>query len=255
MFSPLTTLASTARWPEALAATDLARIAVELDGAFRRHGARTQPQPPDLLLTRGKLPSAAMATFVLEGERIARAVVTHIRVAPFFAGIALVVHPRAELEAPLLVADMTIAPTGRARALLDACGPSIAARGFAERFAAPLAQVVDGATGVRRSTVPAWLAPVSGAGGGQLRAGRTGGEGLARVLLRYVDRYLMALDSAPRISEASARRANELAVHAVRDVVRAHGPARKHLARSFGERTADRALRLLWREDAPAQGA
>src|SRR5438105_10892253 len=110
LLAPLTTLASTARWPEALAGTDLARIAVELDASLRRHGARTQTQPPDLLLARGKLPSAAMATFVLEGERIARAVVSHIRVAPFFAGIALVVHPRADLEAPLLVADLTIAP-------------------------------------------------------------------------------------------------------------------------------------------------
>jgi hypothetical protein len=252
MFSPLTTLASTARWPEALAGTDLARIAVELDSALRRHGARTQAQPADLLLARGKLPSAAMASFVLESERVARAVVTHIRVAPFFAGIALVIHPRAELEAPLLVADMTIAPMGRARALLDACGPSISARGFAERFAAPLAQVVDGASGVRRSTVPPWLAPVSGAGGGQLRARRGAAEGLARVLLRYVDRYLMGLASAPRIPEASARKANEAAVRAVRDLVRAHGPARKHLVRTFGERTADRTLRLLWRED---QGA
>jgi hypothetical protein len=249
MPSPLTTLASTARWPEAHAGTDLARIAVELDGCIRRHGARTQTHPPGQLLARGKLPSAAMATFVLEGERIARAAVTHIRVAPFFAGLALVIHPRVELEAPLLVADLTIAPTGRARALVDACGPSISARGFAERFAAPLAQVVDSAAGVRRTTVPAWLAPVSGAGGGSLRAGRNGAEGLARILLRYVDRYLTALDAAPRIAEASAHRANELAARAVRDLVRAHGPARKHLARTFGDRIADQTLRLLWRED------
>jgi hypothetical protein len=252
--APLETLAGGARWPETLAGTDFARISLELDGSLRKHGARTltlstlgPSRAP--LLAHGRMPSTAMASFVLASERIARAVVTHVRVPPFFAALAVVIHPRPEWEAPLLVADMTITPMGRARALVDACGPAIGARGFAERFGAPLAQVVDSATGVRRTTVPAWLAPVSGAGGGTLRAGRGSAEGLARIVLRYVDRYLVALDGAPRVTEAAAVRANGEAARAVRDRVRANGPAKGHLARAFGEDIAERSLRLLWQDE------
>jgi hypothetical protein len=244
----LRNVAEAARWPEALAGTDFGRIAIELDAALRRHGARTQAVPARDLLVHGKPPGAAMATFVLESERVLRATVMHVRVPPVFAALAIVVHPRAELAAPLLVADMTVAPTGAARALLDACGPAIASRGFADRFGAPLAQVIDSATGVRRTTVPAWLAPVSGAGGGRLRARRGSVEGLARVVLRYVDRYMGALDGAP--PDPAGARANDAAARAVRDLVRANGPAKKHLARTFGADAAERALGLLWRDDA-----
>jgi len=246
---PLAVLASTPRWPEAIAGTDLARIALELDTTLRKHGARTQAHPAGVLLAHGRL-GATLACFVLEGERIRRAVVTHVRAAPFFAGLSVLIHPRANLEAPLLVADLTIAPTGRARALVDACGPAIATHGFAERFGAPLAQVVDSAASVRRTTVPAWLAPASGAGGGRLRASRGGAEGLARVVVRYVDRYLSSLDGASHAEGPAAEQANLAAARGVRDLMRVHGPARKHLARTFGEPAAERMMRLLWVDDA-----
>ena len=237
--------------PAALAGVDLAAVARELEAELRGHGARTQPRPVGELLVAGRLPNAALASFVLEGERIARAVVTQVRVPPFMSGLALVVHPRAEVDAPLLLADLTVAPTGRARALLDAAGPAIALPAFAAEFATPLARVIDGALAPRRSTVPAWLAPVSGGGGGTLRSDRGGGGALAEALVRYVATYLAALDRAPVRADAArgGARGNEIAARTVRDLVRANGPAKRWLARAFGERPAERYLRLFWRED------
>ena len=235
--------------PAALAGVDLAEVARALESALRRRGARTQTHPVGELFVAGKLPNTAMATFVLEGERIARAVVTQLRVPPFMAGIAVVIHPRPDVDAPLLVADMTIAPTGRSRALLDAAGPAITSPTFAAEFATPLARVIDGSLGPRRSTVPPWLAPVSGAGGGTLRADPGRGEELAQVLVRYVETYLASLDRAPRREDRGATRANEMAARTVRDLVRANGPAKRWLARAFGERPAERYMRLFWREE------
>jgi hypothetical protein len=228
---------------------DLASVARELEAELRSRGGRTQAHPVSDLLVAGKLPGAALATFVLESDRIARAVVTHIRVPPLMAGLAIVVHPRAGLAAPLLLADLTIAPTGRARALLDAAGPAIQRPSFADDFGSPLARVVDGARGLRRSTVPPWLAPVSGGGGGTLRCDRGEGERLATVLSRYVATYLVALEGAPHTLDRASLIANAAAARTVRDLVRANGPAKRWLARAFGERAAERYLRLLWRED------
>jgi hypothetical protein len=229
---------------------DLARVVRELDGALRRRGARTQAHAVGELFVTGKLPNAALATLVLESERVARAVVTQVGAAPFMAGLAVVIHPRGEVDAPLLVCDLMVAPTGRARALLDAAGPAITSPSFAETFAKPLARVVDGAAGARRSTVPAWLAPVSGGGGGTLRSDRGEAGILVPVLLAYVETYLDALERAPRATGGGASaRANATAARAVRDLVRSNGPAKRWLARVFGERAAERYLRLLWRED------
>src|SRR5438445_789968 len=60
-------------FPAALAGVDFGRTAAELDRTFRRHGARTQPCPADLAFHADKAGLAAMATFTLEGDRIARA--------------------------------------------------------------------------------------------------------------------------------------------------------------------------------------
>ena len=149
---------------------DLASVVRELEGELRERGGRTQAHPVGELLVAGKLPGAALATFVLESDRIARAVVSQLRVPPFMSGVAMVIHPVAEVEAPVLLADSIIAPTGRARALLDAAGPGILNPTFADDFGIPLAHVVDGCEGVRRSTVPAWLAPLSGGGGRRCEA-------------------------------------------------------------------------------------
>jgi hypothetical protein len=203
-----------------------------------------------LLFVEGRLPGSALATFVLESDRIARAVVSQIAVPPFASGIALVVHPRVEIEAPLLLADLMLAPTGRGRALLDAAGPATRSPSFHAGFGEPLAQVVDGAQGLRRSTVPAWLAPFSGGGGGTLRGDAAHTTLLAESLVRYVTTYLSALDAARIATEPSAPQANASSARAVRDVVRGHGPAKRWLERAFGDRQAERYLRLFWREDA-----
>jgi hypothetical protein len=233
-------------FPAALAGVDFGRTAAELDRTFRRHGARTQACSADLAFHTDKGGLAAMATFALESDRIARAVVSHVRFAPFIEGLAVTVHPRAEIDAPLLVADVMVLPPGSSRAFLDACGPSIARPGFTARFREPLAAIVDGAEGVAKTTVPAWIAPLSGGNGARLRARRGQGELLARLLVRYLDRYLGALASAEPAADPIANVAD---AHRVRDAFRAHGPAKKHLARSFGEPFTSRYVSLLWRED------
>lgn len=239
--------------PAPLAGLDLAAACAEIEAALRRRGARTAtvggagdpPTSVDLLLRHGPTPGAAIATFVLEGARIARAVVAHVRVAPLYAGVALVVHPRADLEAPLLVADLAVPPPGRARLFVDACGPAVASPGFDARFRGALAPIVDSARGLEHTPVPAWFAPLSGGCGGQLRAPRRGGETALRVLVRYLERYLDALESAPPAQDAAA---NAAAARRVGSTVRAHGRGGAYLTRTFGADFAAAHGRLFWND-------
>jgi hypothetical protein len=238
--------------PATAAGIDFGALAADLDRVFRGHGARTQTSSLDVVFHRTRGSLATIASFVLESERIARAVVSHVRVAPLFAGIAITVHPHPTFDAPLLLADVMVPPPGSTRAFLDACGPSIARPGFDARFREPLAAIADslaGAEGITRTTVPEWIAPLSGGSGARLRARRGHGDAIARVLVRYVDGYLTGLETAPRAADPSA---NAASARTVRDVMRANGPAAKHLTRSFGEGYTARYMRLLWREDTPA---
>ncbi len=230
-------------YPSVIAGIDFNRVCFELEATLRRHGARTQAAPLDVVWHSSASGRAAIASFVLESERIERAVVTHVRVAPFFAGVALAVHPRADLDAPMLVADLMVPPPGVTRAYVDACGPAIAAPSFSRRFREPLADVVDGAGLGQRRPVPAWMAPLSGGCGARLRARPGGGDAVARVLVSYVSRYLRGLEEA---EPAADPRANAAAARIARDVIRSRGTAGKRLARSFGTRFAGRYLDLLW---------
>lgn len=230
-------------YPSVFARVDFNRVCFELEATFRRHGARTQPAPLDVVWSSSALGRAAIASFVLESERIERAVVTHVRVAPFFAGVAVAVHPRADLDAPMLVADIMVPPPGVTRAYLDACGPAIASPSFSRRFREPLAEVVDGADVGRRRPVPSWMAPLSGGCGARLRARPGDGDAVARVLVGYVARYLRGLEEA---DPAGDPRANAAAARIARDVIRSRGVAGKRLARTFGTRFAGRYLDLLW---------
>jgi hypothetical protein len=227
---------------ERLAGLDLAQLCVALEATFRRHGARTQDAPLPLRI-RHAGPLRTIASFVLESDRVMRVVVSHVRVSPFFAAVALVVHPRPEVDAPLLVADLVLAPPGFARAYLDACGPAIRSASFASRFREPLAAILDKARHVRRTTVPAWMAPLSGGGGGRVRAAPGRGSIVSRLLVDYVDRYLLALGAADEAADAAANRA---CAGAVRDAVRSHGAAARHLARAFGPGFANEYLEMMW---------
>jgi hypothetical protein len=227
--------------PAALAGIDLGSLAASLDALLRARGAHRQEHPLTLTFRPGEL--TAIASSVLEGDRIARAVITQIRRAPFFAGIALVIHPRAELDAPLLVGDLMIPPHGSARAYVDTCGPAI----DRARFRGPLTAIVEATRGMRRSTVPDWIAPLSGSGA-RLRAGRGRATALGDLLLRYVTTYLDALASA----EPAARPAkNRDDAARVAQAVRTYGPAGRHLARAFGDDYAQRYLDLLWGQNVP----
>ncbi len=220
---------------------DFGGLAAELDGIFRRRGARTQPAPFDVRLRHGAV--RAIASFALESETIARAVVSHVRVWPVFQGVALVVHPRPHIDAPLLVADLMVPPTGTPRAFVDVCGPSIARPPFGERFREPLAAILDGAHVPRRAPVPAWIAPLSGGAGGRLSARRGSGDVLAATLTRYVACYLDALARAERTADVDANRA---AAVSVASAVRTSGPAARYLTRAFGRDYATEYLDFLW---------
>lgn len=237
-------LGSFAPWPAALAGLDLAALAARVEASLREHGARTQPQPVDLVLQR-RGPLRAMGSFVLEGDRIARAVVTHVRSAPFFAGLALVIHPRPSFDAPLLVGDLMVLPHGRARAFVDTVGPAIHRPWFAARFREPLLAALGD---MKRTSVPEWLAPWSGGTGGRLRAPLGRGAPLGDLLVRTVDAYLRALRACPPAEDPPENRS---AARHVADTVRTHGPAGRQLARVFGDAVAKRTLDLLWHCEPP----
>ncbi len=235
------------QYPKPIAQIDLGAVTAELDAILVRHGARSMTLPPGMLYIQRGTPFVAMATKAYEADRIARAVVSEVRAAPFFASVVVAVHPRAELEAPVLVVDLRVVPTGVTHAFLDTCGPSIARPRFGELFYRPLMQTLDAAvaSAVRRKPVPSWIAPLSGGAGAQLRAGSRRGSAVAHAVVRYIERYLEGLDKADAALDAAA---NAAAAQRVRDAVRSHGAAGKYLARAFGSSFASRYLELLWNE-------
>lgn len=233
--------------PAALASLDTIELVFHVVGALRQRGARSQHAPMDVVLVHGGWPmSAKMATCVLESERVARAVVTHVRAAPFFESVSLAVHPRAALEAPLLLADLRVTPVGRSHLFLDACGPGVGHPSFMARFHDPLVRVLDEIPSrLRKQAVPDWIAPSSGGAGARLGAKPGDGRELSRVLLRYAGAYLDALDAAPPSAEPDA---NEERARAVASAVKRYGAARRWLERSFGEVRTAQYQRLLWNE-------
>ena len=71
------------------------------------------------------------------------------------------------------------------------------------------------------------------------------GSVVAHALVRYVERYLEGLDSAPASDDAFA---NLATLRTVRDTARANGRAGTYLARAFGAPVAARYLEVLWNE-------
>lgn len=235
------------RLPASLAGLDLTTVAAHLVGALRLAGARTQAAPLDVVLVHGGLPMRArMASTVLESERVARAVVTHVRAAPFFEAVSIAVHPRPALEAPLMLADLRVGPVGRSNLFVDACGPGVAHPSFMRRFHDPLVRVRDAhPASLRKREVPEWIAAASGGTGARLAAPRGAGQDLARVLLRYTDAYLDALAHAEAAADADDNAAKARAVAAT---VKKNGAARRWLERSFGPARTGEYERLLWNE-------
>ena len=238
-------IAQALRLPASLAGIDLADATRQLDRALHAGGASTVAVGDGLGYVEAKLGRFAMASTMLEGERVARAVLTHIRVAPFFGAVVLVVHPRPEIDAPVLVADLNVVPPGRARAYLDVCGPAIAKPGFRKEFYAPLDRALGATHALRRDVVPGWIAPLSGGCGGVVRARGNTASQLFGVMLRYVETYLACLAQAPQSPGAAA---NLASARSVGDVVRANGRAGFMLARAFGDATSARYQRLLWND-------
>jgi hypothetical protein len=231
------------RWPAGLVGVDLAGTCARIDTVLKSRGFRSQATSQELLIQFAHGERAAMATIVAESDRIARAVVSHIRLAPWMNGIALAIHPRVEVDAPMMIADVFVVPPLVTRAVLDACGPSITGPGFSAMFARPLAAMLDSAQGVHRSTIPAWMAPLSGGGGGRLRARGRAGTRVCDLLVRYIDRYLVGVGDSPTAHDVEANRAS---ARQVREAALAHGRASKYLAKAFGESFAKRYLDLLW---------
>lgn len=229
--------------PGTLARIDVQRFVVHLDGSLRMFGGKSQAAPMDVVHVRsGRPPFAQMSTCVLESKTIERAVLSHVRANPFFAGVSIVIHPKPEIDAPVLVADLRVLPTGRSRLYVDACGPATHRPSFMKRFHAPLARVLDGIPkSVRKSPLPSWMAPMSGGCGASLAARPLQGRELERVLLKYVDVYLGALQQSEKIDGANG-------AHALAELFKAHSPSGKYLTRAFGADFASRYAALVWNE-------
>lgn len=227
--------------PSRRARIDFASTFAEIDGLLHTRGLRTAKIDSSLASARGKL-GVAMAVKAFEGDRVARAVVTHVSAAPFFASLSIVAHPKPEFDAPVLVADVRVVPSGVTRAFMDACG-SVGGE-FDALFRKPLSQTLDAAvaSAVRRKRVPEWLDRVSSGAGAQLAAAPGRGHVLAYALVRYVERWLDGVERAKSSDAAANARAAKTAC----DTIRANGRASKMVARAFGSDLASRWSALVW---------
>lgn len=228
--------------PSSRARIDFAATFAELDGLLYTRGLHAAKIDSSLAVARGRL-GVAMAVKAFESERIARAVVTHVSAAPFFASLSIVAHPRAELDAPVLVADVRVVPSGVTRAFLDACGPM--GGEFDSLFRKPLSQTLDAAvaSAVRRKRVPEWLDCVSSGAGAQLAAAPGRGHVIAYALVRYVERWLDGVERAKPSDDATT---TARAARSACDTFRANGRATKMVSRAFGADFASRWSALVW---------
>lgn len=230
--------------PARRARIDFARTFADLDGLFYSRGLTAAPIPPGLAVASGRF-GISLAAKAFEGEHVARAVVTHVTAAPLFASLSVVAHPKAELDAPMLLADVRVVPSGVTRAFFDACGPT--AGEFDALFRKPLSQTLDAAvaSAVRRKRVPEWLDAVSSGAGAQLGASPGRGNVIVYALVRYVERWLDGVARAPKAESATA---NLASIRRVCATVRANGRAGKMLTHAFGADFAARYAAYVWNE-------
>jgi len=104
------------------ARVDFAETFATIDTLLYERGLRAAPMSSELAVARGRF-GVTMAAKAFEGDRVLRLVVTHVSAAPLFAGLSIVGHPRPEVDAPLLLADVRVIPSGVTNAFFDACGP------------------------------------------------------------------------------------------------------------------------------------
>jgi len=224
------------------ARVDFAETFATIDTLLYERGLRAAPMSSELAVARGRF-GVTMAAKAFEGDRVLRLVVTHVSAAPLFAGLSIVGHPRPEVDAPLLLADVRVIPSGVTNAFFDACGPTSAE--YDSLFRKPLSQTLDAAvaSAVRRKRVPDWLDRVSSGAGAQLAASTGRGHVLAYALLRYTERWL---DGVSRAASASDPATNTARARAACDTVRTHGQGGKMMRRAFGADFAARYAAFVW---------
>lgn len=220
---------------------DFAETFATLDGLFYDCNLRAGSMTSELAIARGHL-GITMATKSFEGERVARAVVTHITAGPLFAGLSVVAHPAADVDAPLLLVDVRVAPLGVTSAFFDACGSSSSE--FDALFRKPLSQTLDAAvaSAVRRKRVAPWLDRVSAGAGARLTASAGRGHVIAYALVRYTERWLDGIARASRGGAGDPVAGRRV----VANTFRTNGRTAKMIARAFGADCAARYDALLW---------
>jgi Ferredoxin-dependent bilin reductase len=231
--------------PASAVGLDLSDAARQVDGALHTAGCKTVAVPDGLGYVQAGLGLRAIATTMLESERVSRAIVSHVRVAPFFASLIVVVHPKPEIDAPLCVVDLHVVPGGGARAYVDVCGPAIDHPEFRAKFFVPLNRALGRSSALHASPVPAWMAALSGGCGAVVSARPGSANRLFGLSLGYVQAYLQSLDMSPVARNPAENRAR---AQAVADAARVSGRAGRMLARSFGTDIGTRYARLLWNQ-------
>jgi len=201
---------------------DFAGTFAEIDGLFYSRGLRAAPMPPELAIARGRMGVVSAS--------------------PLFESLSIVVHPKPEIDAPMLLADLRVLPNGVTRAFFDACGST--AGEFDALFRKPLSQTLDAAvaSAVRRKRVPEWLDRVSSGAGAQLGAAPGRGHVVQHALVRYVERWLDGVERAGTGDPVVNAKASQMAA----DVFRANGRAGKIIARLYGADFAARYAGLVW---------
>ena len=228
----------------ARARVDFAETFASLDALFYERALHAAPIPSDLAVARGRL-GVRIAMKAFEGERVSRALLTHVSAAPLFEGLSIVCHPRPEWNVPLLIADVRVVPSGATHAFVDACGLNQQGE-FDALFRKPLSQTLDAAvaSAVRRKRLPAWLDRITAGAGAELAAAPGRGHVLTYALVRYVERWL---DGAARATESIDPSKSAAALRKVCETVQTHTRGVRMISRVFGSSFAERYAALAWR--------
>jgi ferredoxin-dependent bilin reductase len=197
-----------------------------------RLALRPLPVDADLADRRGRFGLGRVRAWAFESQELRKGVIAEVALRPVVEGLALVLAPRRDVDAPLFAADLMVLPT-RLAANADVYGDPHRTRGLLAPLAANFARLGGGAG-------PEWTARIGS------------NEGLhARPSLRLVDElfasvtgalghYIDVLAAAPRGVDTTREQGDFFAAFY------AHGPRAGALGRVFGAAWAERFTRLLF---------
>ncbi len=217
-----------------------ARLEVDVEGMVAgiraRLASRLRLTPlavdEDLQDRRGRFGLGRVRTWAFESPELRKAVLAQVELRPVIEGLALVLAPRRDIDAPVFAADLMVLPT-RLAANADVYGAPERTRGLLAPLAASFARV-GGTAG------PAWCARIGSGEGLHARPSPRLVDELFAGVTSAVGIYTDVLLSAPRGVDRAREQGEFFAAF------HAHGPRTGPLGRLFGAAWAERFSRLLF---------